>query len=151
MKRQISYWSRIPPVCHPSPDRKTSQSVETARLMMIIPTCPEIRQASQQQCCRGACQNSEQLENWIKPRCLGTSLKRKCHFDDSLSLATSQVVKMTTLDVASDENFNKMTFPFQRMCYDVVLYWASYQIRKIVGCACAGNFSPSPTSKETAN
>ena len=32
--------------------------------------------------------------------------------------------------------------------------WASYQIRKIVGCACAGNagnVSPPPTSKETAS
>ena len=55
-------------------------------------------------------------------------------------------------------HISKYIFRHHTFVYRVIKHtttpWTSYQIRKIAGCACAGNpgkFSPPPTSKETAS
>ena len=51
-------------ISHKTSYRKISQSLEDAKLVIRVPHCSEIWQATRQHCCRGACQISKWYEHF---------------------------------------------------------------------------------------
>ena len=74
-----------------------------------------------------------------------TSLKRKCHFDEMVVLVnihSPNPFEISWLPEGILFNWTLITImspSIMSPCYCMRMPWASYQIRQIVGCACAGN------------
>ena len=67
------------------------------------------------------------------------------HLDSSVLSGRSSTQPLSLAQAAPSRCHNASHVQGPAACI-----WASYQIRKIAGRACAGTFSPPPTSKETA-